>query len=241
MLYKQIRHIPPDLYKNKIILDAGCGNGHLVSYFSKHGARIAIGADIAFNYIQSGRSERDFFVYNEKLRQEENTNVRFVNSDAQNLPFRDGSLGMVIAFALLHHISEKSYFISECRRILVSGGRLVIVDPNGGHFLRNVVNRCARKVKFLTETEESIDIVQLKEILNRHRFSVEEIKFESFFGDMSAQLAFILYNKNRILGKMLQYFTPFCLAVDTVLEATLFKLFPNLGWRFFVLSRKEKC
>jgi SAM-dependent methyltransferase len=229
------------LYKNKIILDVGCGNGHLVNYFAKHGARLAVGTDIAFYYIQSGRKERHFFVYNEKLRQGENTNVSFINSDVRRLPFKDSSFEMVLAFALLHHINEKTNFISECRRILVAGGRLVVVDPNGGHFLRNIANRYARGVNFLTEAEEAINIAQLKKILTGNGFYVEEIKFESFFGDMSAQLAFILYNNNRILGKMLQYFTPFCFAVDSVLEATLFKLFPNLGWRFFVLSRKEKC
>lgn len=240
-LYKQLRHISPDLYRNKIILDVGCGNGHMVHYFAQHGARISIGVDIAYYYIKDGQKEREFFVYNEKLKPRLNSSISFINSDVEKLPFKDNSFEMVLAVSLLHHVNEKSNFISECQRILSVGGSLVIIDPNGGHFLRKIVNQYARKIGYLTETEESIDIVQLKEILNRHRFSVEEIKFESFFGDMSAHLALIIFNKNRVLGKMIQYFTFFCFAVDAVLDATLFKLFPNLGWRFFVLSRKEKC
>jgi ubiquinone/menaquinone biosynthesis C-methylase UbiE len=240
-VYKQIRHISPDLYKNKIILDVGCGNGHLVHYFAKHGAKAAIGTDIAFYYIKSGQQEHEFSVYNEKLRPGENTNVSFINSDAEKLPFKNSSFEMILAVALLHHVKEKSNFISECRRILVPGGRMVIVDPNGGHFLRNIVNRYARKIHFLTDTEEAIDIAQLKNILNRNGFSVEEIKFEIFFGDLSAQLAVIIFKKNRILGKIFQYFTLLCFAIDMFLDATLFKLFPNLGWRFFILARKEIC
>jgi SAM-dependent methyltransferase len=240
VIYKQIRLIPPDLYRNKVILDAGCGQGRLVYYFAKHGARMAIGTDLAYYYIKSGQTVDEFFVYNEKIRPEKSENISFINSDIEKLPFKDDSFDMILAYALLHHAVEKSNFISECRRVLAVGGSLVIVDPNGGHFLRNMVNLYARKIGFLTETEKAIDIAQLIGILYRYGFSVKDIKFESFFGDLIAQLSYIIFKKSRILGRALQYFTLFGFALDIILDATLFKLFPNLGWRFFVLAKKER-
>lgn len=239
VLDKQLKHIDSELYKGKIVLDAGCGDGRFIRYFAERGAKMAIGMDISRDYMISKSREDNILVYNKKVKVNRSRKVFFIHSNVENVPLKNGSIDTIVAFALLHHIPEKSDFISECQRVLVKGGRLVIVDPNGGHFLRNLMNKFGRKIGFLTETESAIDIEQLKEILNHTSFSIQQAKFESFFGDISVHLSFVVFKKSRLFGKMIQYLTPFCFMFDLFLDATLFKIFPSLAWRYFLLSRKE--
>ena len=240
VLDKQVKHISPEFYKDKIVLDAGCGEGRLIKYFVKHGARMGVGIDISREYMMSGLRNSDVVVCNEKFKFGKKEKVVFIHSSAGEIPLKDSSVDTIIAFALLHHISDKSNFISECKRILVNGGNLVVVDPNGGHFLRNLINRLGRKFGFLTEAEKAIKIGHFNQILNRFQFSIKQIKFESFFGDIATHLSLVIYKKNRLFGKMIQCLIPFCFVVDLFLDVTLFKIFPSLAWRYFLVARKEQ-
>ena len=52
-----------------------------------------------------------------------------VLSDAQLLPFRDNSFDNVVAIDAFHHLERPIRFLKEARRILRSGGRLVLLEP----------------------------------------------------------------------------------------------------------------
>lgn len=49
--------------------------------------------------------------------------------DACNSPFEDASVGNLVLFDVLHHIPTPLGFFSEASRVLMPGGRIVIVDP----------------------------------------------------------------------------------------------------------------
>ncbi len=49
--------------------------------------------------------------------------------DAHELPFREGSLGAVIAADVLHHLDAPVAFLEEARRALKKGGRLILLEP----------------------------------------------------------------------------------------------------------------
>lgn len=49
--------------------------------------------------------------------------------DGQCLPFRDCSLRSVVMVDVLHHLSRPRRFFSEASRCLVSGGKIVMVEP----------------------------------------------------------------------------------------------------------------
>lgn len=49
--------------------------------------------------------------------------------DAQALPFRDGSVGALIAFDLVHHLPQPARLLAEAERVLAPGGRLVACEP----------------------------------------------------------------------------------------------------------------
>jgi SAM-dependent methyltransferase len=55
-------------------------------------------------------------------------NVEFVESEAERLPFEDGSFDVVISNGVIDLIPDKDAVFSELHRVLVPGGRLQIAD-----------------------------------------------------------------------------------------------------------------
>lgn len=52
--------------------------------------------------------------------------------DAQNLPFKDGELGVIYAMHVLHHIPDVTKFFREAERTLCVGGGIVLIEPYWG-------------------------------------------------------------------------------------------------------------
>jgi SAM-dependent methyltransferase len=51
--------------------------------------------------------------------------------DAHNLSFAPGSLKAIYMFDVLHHLGNSKQFFREASRCLVSGGRVVMIEPYG--------------------------------------------------------------------------------------------------------------
>jgi SAM-dependent methyltransferase len=56
------------------------------------------------------------------------TNVEFLESEAEQLPFPDGSFDVVISNGVIDLIPDKDAVFAELHRVLVPGGRLQIAD-----------------------------------------------------------------------------------------------------------------
>ena len=56
------------------------------------------------------------------------TNVEFVESEAEHLPFEDGTFDVVISSGVIDLIPDKDAVFAELHRVLVPGGRLQIAD-----------------------------------------------------------------------------------------------------------------
>ena len=50
-------------------------------------------------------------------------------ADAQALPFSDASFSNIVAIDVLHHIERPKQFLSEARRVLKPGGRILLIEP----------------------------------------------------------------------------------------------------------------
>ena len=56
------------------------------------------------------------------------SNVEFVDSEAERLPFEDGSFDVVISNGVIDLIPDKDAVFSEISRVLTAGGRIQIAD-----------------------------------------------------------------------------------------------------------------
>lgn len=93
------------------VLDIGCGRGFLLTHLSDAGLTGLTGMDV---YEDVG-SER----------------WNYARGDVTaGLPFLDASFECVIAGEIIEHVPNPDALLREIRRVLVSGGTLVISTPN---------------------------------------------------------------------------------------------------------------
>lgn len=114
-------------YAFKKILDVGCGTGNLVKFLLKNNFD-AYGIDLSSEAVKFAR----------KISKK-----RFIKANATKLPFKKNCFDLIVAKSLVEHLtkSEAKLFISEAKRILASGGMLLLVTPNFNSPLRLVQGR----------------------------------------------------------------------------------------------------
>lgn len=49
--------------------------------------------------------------------------------DAQRLPFRSSCVSNIFGLDMLHHIASPMRFLNEAQRVLISGGRIILIEP----------------------------------------------------------------------------------------------------------------
>jgi len=108
-----------DLVKNKIVVDAACGEGY-GSYLLAHHAALVHGVDISEEAIYHAKDK-----YNR-------TNLTFVVDSIASLPFENNSIDVLISFETIEHVNEQlqSTFLNEIKRVLKHDGILVMSTPN---------------------------------------------------------------------------------------------------------------
>ena len=107
------------------ILELGCGPGHL---WLENEDRIADEweitlSDLSLGMVQEARNNLGG----------DRQNFRFRVIDAQELPFADGGLDLVIANHMLYHVPRRDRALSEIRRVLRPGGRLYAATNGKDH------------------------------------------------------------------------------------------------------------
>lgn len=100
------------------VLDVGCGTGYLIRVLAGHYPRAQelAGIDAASNMIQAANSLTD----DERLT--------FVTGVAEQLPYADASMDLVVSSTSFDHWSDQGAGLAECARVLRPGGHLVLVD-----------------------------------------------------------------------------------------------------------------
>lgn len=109
-----IRIIPQK--KNLKILDAGCGEGQLLSRITKTIEGELYGADATEIAIETA--------------QEKVPGVSFSLQDITNLNYKDNFFDVVICTEVIEHISDYVKAISELKRVLKDEGMLILSFPN---------------------------------------------------------------------------------------------------------------
>jgi SAM-dependent methyltransferase len=104
--------------RGRVILDVGCGAGHLLAHLKSQGARETIGLElrkeVADELRQSGRVDK----------------VLCLDIETAELPLPEASLDLVIVSHVLEHMIDPWLVLRKLRRHLRPGGQLVGAIPN---------------------------------------------------------------------------------------------------------------
>ncbi|HTC60256.1 MAG TPA: class I SAM-dependent methyltransferase [Solirubrobacteraceae bacterium] len=123
------------------VLDVGCGEGHFAAAVLCAGAEV-VAVDVAAEPLRRARSAHPAL------------DLRLVESEA-SLPLEDTSFDVVWAGETIEHIADTAQWLSESRRVLRSGGLLLISTPAHGPLSRLWIglSRAAFQTRFDPRTD----------------------------------------------------------------------------------------
>lgn len=107
--------------KDKRILDYCCGRGDLGIFLAQKGANVC-----GFDFLEKAIEIAKFKAEINKL------NVKFEKMDAENLLYANDYFDLIIGFEALHHVILYPKVVSELKRIVREGGKIIFAEPWGG-------------------------------------------------------------------------------------------------------------
>lgn len=122
------------------ILDIPCGYGRMSEILSKHG------------YLVNSDYSMNMLIYS-KIK---NKNIPHLRCDIRNLPFKDGSFGLIICLRFFHHMEFSEYFehiLKELHRITSDKAIISIYGSNMFHILWRKIFKKKGKILFLKKGE----------------------------------------------------------------------------------------
>ncbi len=120
--------------RGKRVLDMGCGTGRHALWLAGEGANVTA-VDFSQGMLDQARAKQGADA------------VNWVAHDLHEpLPFEDNTFDKVVSGLVLEHIRDLSFFFSQARRVLNSGGQLVVSAMHPAMFLRGTQARFADPV-----------------------------------------------------------------------------------------------
>ena len=117
-------------FRNKDILDFGCGNGGRTVRYKELGARRVVGLEVSERMVNEAVA----------FAAHRNTEIEVVRAKGEDLPFNDGSFDLICSYDVFEHVESIERCLRESYRVLRPGGTLLAVFPtfyhptNGSHF-----------------------------------------------------------------------------------------------------------
>jgi SAM-dependent methyltransferase len=117
--FEKLHHLPEliqfDRWRDKDVLDVGCGAGVEVVRLAQAGARVT-GIDLAPSAAA---------LTLENVQQQRVT-AGVLCGDGERLPFRDNSFDLVYAHGVVQYAAVDTAVVAECHRVVRPGGRVIV-------------------------------------------------------------------------------------------------------------------
>jgi len=106
-------------FKNKYVLNIGCGNGTTLLFLRRYFNIKGVGLDISNRVIKE---------LQENIK---DVDLSFYIGDHRNLQMiESGQFDIVLSFGVIEHFEEYSLALAEAHRVLKSGGQLILIQPH---------------------------------------------------------------------------------------------------------------
>lgn len=128
--------LPKEFFKDKFVLDAGCGTGRHVHYAANYGVKLVIGIDLGESVEVAYKNNQD------------KNNVHIVQADIYYPPFKDETFDYAYSIGVLHHLPNPEKGFRKIIPLLIKNGHisiwvygkegnglLKIMDPIRKHFI----------------------------------------------------------------------------------------------------------
>jgi len=102
-------------------LDLGCfTGGRAVAWLERYKPTSMSGVDVSDDFIEAGR----------RFAEAKGVAIDFRTGFGEQLPWPDASFDTILSFDVLEHVRSIEATLHECRRVLRSDGRLLVVFPS---------------------------------------------------------------------------------------------------------------
>jgi len=109
---------PNNFFKDKIVLDAGCGSGKFSATIAKLGAKKVYGVDIGKKGLEFARKQA--------LKKTYGCNIEYLEGSLLDIPINDNHVDMVWSNGVIHHTLDYNKCLSEFNRIIKKDGELFL-------------------------------------------------------------------------------------------------------------------
>ena len=129
--------LPKFYFKNKTVIDVGCGNGRIGRIIGPLSAKY-FGCDLS----------ESVYAFPSYL---EASNISLIRASGTNLPFYDEVSDISVCWGVLHHMDDPFAGLKELFRVTKSGGEILIFIYSKGYDGRKNLNEFA---KHITDNEK---------------------------------------------------------------------------------------
>lgn len=190
--------------ENKVILDYGCGEGHIAKYVSQQESKKSIGYDIS-------KSEKS------KLLWEDESEGYLLTTNFEKVK-ENGPYDIIIIYDVLDHSEDPVEILNNARSLLADDGKIYLrchpwCGRHGGHLYREI-NKAFVHVIFTEEELKELGIIDqepnIKVIYPMAQYE-DYIKFSNLIfveKDIDAQDVEDFFLKNEIIVKRLRKIIP---------------------------------